>query len=73
MIITEYLNDETLVKHYSDKGVLLLQKETGIKYSDPIDIVPCPYTYEETDEPIEVEELEEVITDETDEYTEEVG
>jgi hypothetical protein len=67
MIITEYLNDETLVKHYSDKGVLLLQKETGIKYSDPIDIVPCPYTYEETDEPIEVEEPEEVITDETDE------
>ena len=67
MIITEYLNDETLVKQYSDKGVLLLQKETGIKYSDPIDIVPCPYTYEETDELIEVEELEEVITDETDE------
>ena len=67
MIVTEYLNDETLVKHYSDKGVLLLQKETGINYSDPIDIVPCPYTYEETDEPIEVEEPEEVITEETDE------
>jgi hypothetical protein len=67
MIITEYLNDETLVKHYSDKGVLLLQKETGLKYSDPIDIVPCPYTYEETDEPIEVEEPEEVIPEETDE------
>ncbi len=50
MIVTEFLNDNTLIKHYSDKGVLLLQKETGIKYLDPIDIVPCPYTYEETEE-----------------------
>ena len=58
MIIIEYLNDETLVKHYSDKSVLLLQKETGLKYSDPIDIVPCPYNYEETDELIKVEEEE---------------
>ena len=58
MIITEYLNGETLVKHYSDKCVLLLQKETGLKYSDPVDIVPCPYTYEETDELIKVEDEE---------------
>lgn len=56
MILTELLNDNTLIKHYSDKGVLLLQKETGMKYSDPVDIYPCPYTYEETDEPIEVAE-----------------
>lgn len=56
MIIEEYLNNNTLVKHYSDKGVLLLQNETGVKYSDPVDAVPCIYTYTETDEPIEVEE-----------------
>ena len=56
MIQVEYLNDGKLIKHYSDKGVLLLQVETGIKYSDPIDAVPCAYTYEETDEPIEIEE-----------------
>lgn len=55
MILTEYLNDGTLIKHYSDKQVLLLQNETGIKYADPIDVVPCAYTYTETDEPIEVE------------------
>lgn len=63
MIIVEYLNDGTLIKQYSDAGVMLLQKETGLKYSEPIDIVPCPYTYEETDEPIEVpeEEVEENI------------
>lgn len=50
MILTEYLNNGTLIKHYSDKGYLLLQNETGMKYSDPVDIVPCPYTYTETDE-----------------------
>lgn len=57
MILTEYLNEGTLIKHYSDLNVLLLQNETGAKYSDPIDIVPCPYTYTETDEPIEVDEI----------------
>lgn len=56
MILTEFLNDNTLVKHYSDKGVMLRQVETGILYSDPVDIYPCPYTYEETEELIEVEE-----------------
>ena len=48
MILTEYLNNNTLVRHYSDQGRMLLQNETGIKYSNPIDIVPCPYTYTET-------------------------
>lgn len=55
MIKTEYLNDGTLIKHYSDAGYMLLQVETGIKYSDPVDVVPCRYTYEETDELVEVE------------------
>ena len=58
MIKTEYLNDGTLIKHYSDAGFLLLQNETGAKYSDPIDVVPCKYTYTETDELIEQEETE---------------
>lgn len=50
MIKTEYLNDGTLIKHYSDAGYLLLQNETGAKYAEPIDLVPCQYTYTETDE-----------------------
>ena len=58
MIKTEFLNDGTLIKHFSDAGFMLLQVETGAKYSDPIDIFPCPYTYEETDELIEKEEEE---------------
>jgi hypothetical protein len=61
MIKTEFLNDGTLIKHYSDAGYMLLQVETGVMYSDPIDIVPCPYTYEETDEFIDSDEQ---ITDE---------
>lgn len=59
MIVTELLNDGTLIKHYSDAGFMLLQVETGIMYSDPVDVVPCRYTYEETDVLIEQEETEE--------------
>lgn len=59
MILTEYLHDGTLIKHYSDKGVMLLQVETGMKYSDPIDVVPCRFTYVETEELIENEAIEE--------------
>lgn len=57
MIKTEYLNDGTLIKHYSDEGYFLLQNETGTKYSEPIDVVPCKYTYTETDELIEADEF----------------
>lgn len=59
MIQTELLNERTLIRHYSDIGMLLLQVETGNKYDAPIDVVPCRYTYEETDEPVEQEETEE--------------
>lgn len=62
MIKTEYLNDGTLIKHYSDAGFMLLQVETGMKYSDPVDLVPCRYTYEETNEYVEGEE--EISSDE---------
>ena len=58
MIKTELLNDGTLIKHFSDAGFMLLQNETGAKYSDPIDVVPCRYTYEETDEKIDAEEVD---------------
>jgi hypothetical protein len=58
MIKVEYLNNGTLIKHYSDKGVLLLQNETGIQYVDPVDVVPCRYTYIETDEPIDAKEVD---------------
>jgi hypothetical protein len=63
MILTEYLNDGKLIKHYSDLGVMLLQNETGVKYSDPIDVVPCAYTYTETDELIETDTEDKEFSD----------
>ena len=59
MIRVEYLNDGTLVRHSSDAGYMLLQNESGFKYTDPIDYVPCVYTYTETEELAEKECLEE--------------
>ena len=53
MIRTEYLKDGKLIRHYSDSGMMLLQVETGIQYEEAVDVVPCPYTYEETSEPLE--------------------
>lgn len=51
MIVTEMIGDR--IRHYSDRGMKIRQVETGKLYEDAVDIVPCPYTYEETDEPIE--------------------
>lgn len=46
------------IRHYSDTGLMLRQVETGAgPYEDAVDIIPCPYTYEETNEPIETHEL----------------
>lgn len=53
MIIEEQINDH-LVRHYSDQGVYIRQVETGIEYPDPVDTIPCRYTYEETDIPLPV-------------------
>lgn len=58
MIRTELLNNGTLIRHWSDAGVMLLQVETGEKYSEAIDIFPCRYTYEETGELVESDDTE---------------
>lgn len=63
MIKTEMLKDNTLIKHYSDLSVMLKQEETGMLYSDPVDIYPCPFTYTETDIPVESEIEEEQDTE----------
>ena len=56
MIEIELLNEGTLIKHYSTEGMKILQIETGIVYDEAIDIIPCRYTYEETNEHIEAEQ-----------------
>lgn len=52
-----------LYQRKSTLNVKLLQVETGVMYDDPIDIEPCPYTYEETDEPIDSERGELTVAD----------
>lgn len=61
MIQTELLKDGTLIRHYSDSSMKLLQVETGMVYDEAIDIVPCKYTYEETETPVEQDELADAI------------
>ena len=60
MIIQKEVNfgSRTLLHTYSDKGFYILQVETNIKYDEAYDIIPCPYTYVETNEKIEREEKE---------------
>lgn len=42
----------------SDLGFKLRQIETNILYDDAYDKIPCKYTYEETDIPIEREPMD---------------
>lgn len=57
MVIREFFKTRedgvNLYRTYSDQGFMLRQIETGILYSEPIDIEDASYTYEETDEFIE--------------------
>lgn len=46
-------NDVVLTHTYNDSGCYIIQKETGIKYAEAYDI-PNKYTYEESDEKIEI-------------------
>lgn len=52
MIVEQNISD-ALVRHYSDARVMIRQIETGVLYSDAVDVVPCRYTYQETDTPVE--------------------
>ena len=60
MIIIEIIEDGTRIRQYSDQGFKIKQLETGYIYCEAIDIIPCEYTYEETDvfTPEKLEELE---------------
>ena len=50
--LTQETYGNALIKTYSKADVKILQNETGIPYSEAID-VPNKYTYSETDIPIE--------------------
>ena len=53
MIVHEPIPETDLVKSYSDRGMMMLQVETGAMYGEAIDVLPLRYTYEETDTPVE--------------------
>lgn len=53
MIIIEQIENGERERRYSDKNMKLRQIETGNVYEDAVDVIPCRYTYEETDIPIE--------------------
>ena len=43
-----------LVRTYSDEGKKIIQNETGIEYTEAIDVENAPYTYTESDEDVEL-------------------
>lgn len=60
MIQTENLtiNDREFKRTYSDEDFYILQEQTGIEYTEAIDVMTANYAYIETDKPIEREEEE---------------
>ena len=46
-----------LFRTYSDENRKMIQNETGIVFSEAIDVENAPYTYCESTEVIEVEEM----------------
>ena len=58
MIIQKEVNLDsiTLLHTYSDSNKYILQVETNTKYDEAYDVIPCRYTYIETEEEIEKEE-----------------
>lgn len=58
-VIKEYFDIRSdgvrLFRSYSDEGYTLIQNETGIEYSEAIDVEDAPYTYTETENKIEEE------------------
>ena len=64
MIVQEIIEgNKTLVKTYSDKGVMIRKKGTDEIYSEAIDPKKFNREYEETDVPID-QELDEGFEDE---------
>ena len=53
MLREELVEDGARIRHWSDANKYILQVETGFEYVDAVDVLPCRYTYEETDHDIE--------------------
>lgn len=44
---------KVLIRRYSDAGMKLIQAPTGIMYDDAVDIEGSPYTYMESNIPVD--------------------
>lgn len=55
MLKSELTENGERIHHWSDADLKMRQIETGVIYDDAVDVMPCRYTYEETDIPIEPE------------------
>ena len=57
MVTTEFYRTRkdgvNLFRTHSDANFYILQNETGIEYTEAIDVEGAPYTYSETDKVIE--------------------
>lgn len=60
MIIQEFIND--LLYTHSDSNFYIIQNETGQKYEDALDTLPCGYTYSESEELIPKREEEDDVS-----------
>ena len=54
---TQRKDDVKLYRTYSDIGMMIRQNETGVEYTEAIDVEGAPYTYTETETPIPTPEL----------------
>ena len=44
------IGNRELLHTYSDNNKYILQVETNVKYNEAYDVIPCKYTYTETEE-----------------------
>lgn len=51
MIIVESLG--SVERRYSDKNVKLRKVDDGTLWNDAVDVIPCRFTYEETETPVD--------------------
>ena len=60
MIVQEQFDN--LLYTHSDSNFYIIQNETGQKYEDAWDILPCEYTYSESEELIPKREEEDDVS-----------
>ena len=54
---TQRKDDVKLYRTYSNIGMMIRQNETGVEYAEAIDVEGAPYTYTETETPIQTPEM----------------